>query len=151
MPPGLTAQETLSRIAEQDGVAVIPHPFANKAFGPFGLESVGDAHEELDYHAVETYNSSPYLVWANRIAARVFDEGAGVAALGGSDAHILKAIGTGYTLFPGRTAADLRAAIGDATTRAAATGSQIAIAVRYMTRWRSIRRLQAWNWERCRP
>lgn len=149
--PGMSAEDTLAAIAEQDGIAVIPHPFANRAFGPFGLESIGDEIDELDFHALETYNSSPYLVWANRVAARAFDEGAGIAALGGSDAHVLRAIGTGYTLFPGRTAADMRESIEQATTRAATAGGQVAVALRYMTRWRSIRRLQAWNWERCRP
>ena len=85
------------------------------------------------------------------MAARAWDDGSGIAAVGGSDSHILRAIGTGYTLFPGRTAQDLRRAIEGATTRAAAGGGQVAVALRYMTRWPSIRRLQAWNWERCKP
>jgi predicted metal-dependent phosphoesterase TrpH len=151
IPPGLSARETLDRIEEQDGVAIIPHPFANRAFGPFGLKSIGDAVEGLDFQGLETINSSPYLVWANRVAARAWDAGSGIAAVGGSDAHVLRAVGTGYTLFPGRTAQDLRSALGDATTRAAAGGGQIAVALRYMARWPRIRRLQAWNWERCKP
>ena len=36
VPPGLSAVETIARINEQGGVAVIAHPFANRAFGPFG-------------------------------------------------------------------------------------------------------------------
>jgi predicted metal-dependent phosphoesterase TrpH len=151
IPPGLSAEATLERIEDQGGVAIIPHPFANRAFGPFGLKSIGDAIEGLDFHGLETYNSSPYLLWANRVAARAWDAGSGVAAVGGSDSHVLRAIGTGYTLFPGTTAPELREALDQATTRAAAGGGQVAVALRYMTRWPRIRRLQAWNWERCKP
>jgi hypothetical protein len=39
-----------------------------------------------------------------------------LAHIGNSDAHALEAIGAGWTTFPGRTAADLRAAIGAGTT-----------------------------------
>ena len=41
VPPGLSAVETIARINEQGGVAIIAHPFANRAFGPFGLKSLG--------------------------------------------------------------------------------------------------------------
>jgi hypothetical protein len=151
IPPGLSAQSTIDRIRAQDGIAVIPHPFANRAFGPFGLESVGDEIADLDFHALETYNSSPYLVWANRVAARSWSQGSPAAAVAGSDAHVTRAIGTGLTLFPGATAADLRAAIETQRTRPAAGGGQVAVALRYAARWPQIRRLQAWNWERCKP
>ena len=148
--PGMSASDTIAAIREQGGVAVIPHPFANRAFGPFGLKSVGDEIETLDFHALETYNASPYLIWANRIAARAFTDGAGIAAVGGSDAHVASAIGLGYTLFEGTTAADVRKSIEQRRTRACAGGGQVAVALRYMVRYPSIRRLQAWNWDRCK-
>jgi len=72
IPPNLSAAETVSRINEQGGVAIIAHPFANRAFGPFGLESVGQAIYDVAFHALEVYNSSPYLIYANRLAARAF-------------------------------------------------------------------------------
>ncbi len=111
VPPGLSAAETVAAIQEQGGIAVIAHPFANRAFGPFGLESVGSAIREVAFHALEVYNSSPYLVHANRLAAKAFAGGQGIAATGGSDAHVLQAIGKGYTLFRGTTASDLRKSI----------------------------------------
>jgi predicted metal-dependent phosphoesterase TrpH len=151
IPPGMGAQATIDAIRAQDGIAVIPHPFANRAFGPFGLESVGDEIDSLDFHALETYNSSPYLVWANRVAAKAWDRGSPAAAVAGSDAHITRAIGTGFTLFPGSSAADLRRAIEMRQTRPAAGTGQVAVALRYAARWPQIRRLQAWNWERCKP
>jgi predicted metal-dependent phosphoesterase TrpH len=151
IPPGLSAQATIDAIREQGGIAVIPHPFANRAFGPFGLESVGEGIDDLDFHALETYNSSPYLVWANRVAAKAWDRGSPAAAVAGSDAHVTRAIGTGFTLFPGTSAAELRRAIETQQTRPAAGKGQVAVALRYAARWPQIRRLQAWNWDRCKP
>jgi hypothetical protein len=44
--------------------------------------------------------------------------GVGAAELGGSDAHILDAVGRAYTEFPGKTAKALRTAILNAKTAA---------------------------------
>jgi len=41
-----------------------------------------------------------------------------LAELGGSDAHSLEFIGSGYTLFPGKSADDLRQALKERTTQA---------------------------------
>ncbi|MBE0475961.1 MAG: PHP domain-containing protein [Coriobacteriia bacterium] len=150
VPPGLSAVETISRINEQDGVAIIPHPFANRAFGPFGLKALGDSIYDVAFHGLELFNSSPYLVYANRLAAKAFAGGQGIAATGGSDAHVLKGIGTGYTLFRGTTAEDLRRGIDDLDTRAKAGKGQLSLALRYAFRYPQIRRMQSWNWERCK-
>lgn len=150
VPAGLSAGETVARIAEQDGIAIIAHPFANRAFGPFGLESVGNAIYETAFHALEVYNSSPYLIHANRLAAKAFSGGQGIAATGGSDAHVLQAIGKGYTVFRGTTAEDLRRSIDALETRAEAGKGGLSVALRYAFRYPQIRRLQSWNWERCR-
>jgi predicted metal-dependent phosphoesterase TrpH len=150
VPPGLSAAETIARINEQDGVAIVAHPFANRAFGPFGLKSLGKKVGEVAFQALEVYNSSPYLVHANRLAAKAFAGGQGWAATGGSDAHVLKAIGKGYTLFRGETAADLKVSIQQLETRACATRGGMSVALRYFVRYPQIRRQQNLNWERCR-
>jgi len=150
IPPGMSAAETISAINEQDGIAVIAHPFANRAFGPFGLESVGKAIFDVAFHALEVYNSSPYLIYANRLASKAFAGGQGIAATGGSDAHVLKAIGKGYTLFKGETAEDLRHSIAELETRACASKGGLSVALRYAFRYPQIRRQQSWNWERCK-
>lgn len=150
IPAGLSAAETVSRINEQGGIAIIAHPFANRAFGPFGLESVGKAIYDVAFHALEVYNSSPYLIYANRLASKAFSGGQGVAATGGSDAHVLKAIGKGYTVFRGSTAEDVRTSIDNLETRAEAGRGGLSVALRYAFRYPQIRRLQSWNWERCR-
>jgi predicted metal-dependent phosphoesterase TrpH len=150
VPPGLSAAATIAAIQEQGGIAIIPHPFANRAFGPFGLKAVGDAVHDLAFNALELYNSSPYLILANRLAAKTFAGGQGIAATGGSDAHVLKAIGTGYTLFRGTTASDLRTSISELETRAEAGRGGLSLAFRYAVRYPQIRRMQSWNWERCK-
>ncbi|MHB1341941.1 MAG: PHP domain-containing protein [Coriobacteriia bacterium] len=150
VPPGLSAAETVARINEQGGVAIIAHPFANRAFGPFGLESVGKAIYDVAFHALEVYNSSPYLIYANRLAAKAFSGGQGIAATGGSDAHVLKAVGKGYTVFRGTTANELRTSIDNLETRAEAARGGLSVALKYAFLYPRIRRLQSWNWERCK-
>jgi predicted metal-dependent phosphoesterase TrpH len=150
IPAGLSVIETISRINEQEGITIIPHPFSNRGvFGPFGLDTFTSAINDMAFHALEVYNSIPYLGWANRAAAKMFTGGQGIAATGGSDAHILEGIGEGYTLFRGASADDLRAGINDLSTRAEAGPGGLSLAMRYALRIPRIRRQHAWNWERC--
>jgi predicted metal-dependent phosphoesterase TrpH len=150
VPAGLSAAATIASIEEQGGIAVIAHPFANHAFGPFGLKSLGDRIGDVAFQALEVYNSSPYLVLANRLAAKAFLAGQGVAATGGSDAHVLKAIGTGYTRFRGETCEDVRTSIVELETSGCAGKGGLSLAVRYAFRYPQIRRQQSVNRERCR-
>ncbi|MBN1193540.1 MAG: PHP domain-containing protein [Coriobacteriia bacterium] len=151
IPQGLTPFETIRMISDQGGIAIIPHPFSRRGvFGPFGRSSFVAAISELAFHAVEIYNSVPYLGWANRVAAKMFHGGQGIAAVGGSDAHMVHGIGRGYTLFRGTTAEDLRKSINELETRAEADRGGIAVALRYMRSIPQIRRLQVANWERCK-
>jgi predicted metal-dependent phosphoesterase TrpH len=150
VPAGLSAAETIAAINEQGGVAIIAHPFANRAFGPFGLKSLGDRVCDVAFQAMEVYNSSPYLIYANRLASKAFAAGQGIAATGGSDAHVLKAVGKGYTMFRGETAADLRRSIDELETYARAGRGGMSIAWRYMLRYPQIRHQQSINWERCK-
>jgi predicted metal-dependent phosphoesterase TrpH len=150
VPPGLSAAETIARIEDQGGIAIVAHPFANRAFGPFGLKSLGNRVSEVAFHAMEVYNSSPYLVLANRTAAKAFAGGQGWAATGGSDAHVLRAVGKGCTLFRGETAEDLRRSLIDLETTAVAGRGGMSIAIRYFLRYPQIRRQQSLNRVRCR-
>ncbi len=150
IPAGLSAHDTIGAINEQGGIAIIAHPFANRAFGPFGLKSLGNKIDEVAFQAMEVYNSSPYLVYANRLASKAFAAGQGIAATGGSDAHVLQAVGRGYTLFRGTSADDLRLSIDELETHAHAQRGGMSIAWRYMMRYPAIRRQQAINSERCR-
>ncbi len=150
VPAGLSAGDTIGAINEQGGIAIIAHPFANRAFGPFGLKSLGHRIDQVAFQAMEVYNSSPYLVRANHLASKAFVAGQGIAATGGSDAHVLKAVGRGYTVFRGSSAEDLRRSIEELETHAHAQRGGMSIAWRYMVRYPQIRRQRAINAERCR-
>jgi predicted metal-dependent phosphoesterase TrpH len=150
VPAGMSAADTIRAIDEQGGIAVIAHPFANRAFGPFGLNSVGQALDELAFKALEVYNSSPYLIYANRLASKTLSGGQGIAATGGSDAHVLKAVGKGYTVFRGETAEDLKRSIENLETYAEAGRQGLSVAWRYCLQYPRIRHMQSWNWERCK-
>ncbi|HEX6740109.1 MAG TPA: PHP domain-containing protein, partial [Vicinamibacteria bacterium] len=99
-------------IHAQGGLAFAPHPFFRDR--PLrrrrAMDGVGRLLPGLAVDAVEVINSTPCLEWAN-LRARRFARRHGLPALGASDAHILAAVGKGYTCFPGRGAADLRRAL----------------------------------------
>jgi predicted metal-dependent phosphoesterase TrpH len=103
VPRGLSARETVEIIHERGGLAIAPHPY-------FPLASLGDLAARLPFDAVEIANGTPLGELANRRAARRLGPLAR-AVVGGSDAHIAASVGHVRTHFPGRTAADLRAAI----------------------------------------
>jgi predicted metal-dependent phosphoesterase TrpH len=112
--PRMSLAQTVAAIHQQGGIAVLAHPFhvqirliaraaAQYARKPEMLLDCG-----LD--ALEVHNAGYLLPGCNRVSRR-FCKRIGLAALGNSDAHTLGAIGSGRTVFPGKTAADLRAAI----------------------------------------
>ena len=111
--PGMDAASTVAAVHAQGGFAVAAHPFAPRFWSSVGLDrGKRSVYEVVDYDAMEIANSTPLLFVANWVA-RVYQYRAGdrFARTGGSDAHILRAIGTSRTYFPGETAEDLRAAL----------------------------------------
>ncbi len=65
--------------------------------------------------AIEAFNPTALgRPWHDRVVR--FADRHGLSRVGNSDAHALEAIGVGWTTFPGRSAADLRAAIAAGTT-----------------------------------
>ncbi len=72
---------------------------------------------ELDFDAIEVENATPGFYVFNQLAHRL-NMGLGAAELGGSDAHIVDAVGRAFTEFPGKTPSSLRSAIEDAKTTA---------------------------------
>lgn len=149
--PGMDASDTIAAIEEQGGIAVIAHPFSAKGvFGPTGRSLFADAVNDWAFHAFETYNSLPFLVWANSMAARTLAGGQGVAATGGSDAHVVQAVGTGYTLFRGTTAEDLRQSILNLETRAKTSRQGLSLAYRYAVNVFGIRRMHKLNAAVCK-
>jgi predicted metal-dependent phosphoesterase TrpH len=113
--------ETLHHIHAQGGIAIAAHPMAPLplSVGRRSLLTVRDhEHEHVYFDAVELFNPS----YAGRVRqeARLRLNAAELRlpAVGNSDAHILEAIGTGFTRFPGHTADAYRQAIAEGTVEA---------------------------------
>lgn len=110
--PGMSGAATVHAIHDQGGIAVAVHPFwrtqRRTRGGP--VHGVGWLAAELDFDAIEVENATPGFYFFNQLARRL-NMGLGAAELGGSDAHILDAVGRAYTSFSGRTGKALRTAI----------------------------------------
>ena len=117
--PGMSAAATVHAIHDQGGLAVAVHPFwrtqRRSRGGP--VHGVGWLAAELDFDAIEVENATPGFYLFNQLARRM-NAGLGAAELGGSDAHILDAVGRAYTEFSGKTGKALRTAIEGGKTAA---------------------------------
>lgn len=116
-------ESTLRAIHEQGGIAIIPHPLSwlTHSLGRRAIKRIAGGRAPGAYFdAIETGN--PTLA-AKVVRNRVFElnEELGLPEVGSSDAHFLPAVAAGFTRFPGRTAADLRAALLDHATEAEVT------------------------------
>lgn len=150
--PGLSVRDTVAAIHEQGGLALAAHPYANRAFGRFGLQSIGDQMMDSGLDGIEVYNSTPYMIYANMLASKqVILNPDMFAAIGGSDAHMPEAVGKGVTLYPGTTAEDLRHAIEARRTTGVNGFSSRFFALLYLLRYPSILRQQSKNIDRCKP
>ncbi|MDQ6898320.1 MAG: PHP domain-containing protein [Candidatus Dormibacteraeota bacterium] len=136
--PGLSAQSTVRAIHNQGGLAIAVHPF----WDPAKPGRVGQAHgvgwlaAELAFDAIEVENSTPGFYVYNQMAHRLALD-CGRPQVGGSDAHILAAIGKAHTVFPGRTAIALERALEAGKTRAARERYEAQALLQYA----------AWGWE----
>jgi len=104
IPAGLGFEETLDRIHEQGGLAIVPHPFQKSRHG-VGASVSRDALATAD--AIEVYNSRLLTGRANRKAEK-FAVRRGIPMTAGSDAHISEMVGQAVT----EVAADERTAAG---------------------------------------
>ncbi len=131
--PGMSAADTVAAVHDQGGFAVAAHPFAPRLWAKAGLDR-GDrgVYDVVAYDGFECANSTPLLFVANWIAW-FYQRSAGdrFACTGGSDAHILHAIGSSRTYFPGETADDLRFALDARLTRVTRPGLSPARNMRY--------------------
>ncbi|MDP3999908.1 MAG: CehA/McbA family metallohydrolase [bacterium] len=135
VPKERSAEETIRLIHKQGGLAIAAHPMLVMRYtDPDMLTADGVGADVLlgeQFDGVEIVNGSPTLGNENARARLLNRTILFRAETGGSDAHILDAIGKGYTLFPGRTAADLRRAVEQKTTEAVSTKYRIRELLRY--------------------
>jgi hypothetical protein len=92
--PGQPFAETVDRIRELGGLAIVPHPFQESRHGV--LEHISKTELEAA-DAIEVYNSRLLTGRSNR-QARQFAETRGLPMTAGSDAHIAEMVGQARTL-----------------------------------------------------
>jgi hypothetical protein len=118
VPPGLSLAETIAAVHAQGGLAVVAHPLLPPyiAASPRRLVELAEGDPRCRPDALETVN--PVAVWVPGWRRRVERLAAhcGYATVGGSDAHIARAVGRAWTCFQGDTAVHLVAAIRDGKT-----------------------------------
>lgn len=111
--PWHSLRDSIAMIHEQGGVAIIAHPLP-----PYPLcaseRSIRKLMDEADpiFHpdGLEGFNPTTARMRWSRKAAALAEE-LGIAAVAGSDAHSADRVGSAVTIFRGRSAEDLRAAL----------------------------------------
>lgn len=139
IPHGLSAPETLKLIKNQNGVTVAPHPFFHTRLRSRNrpiMDGVGFItliRDKADIDAIEIINASLNITpTKENLRARFLNDTLLFKAeVGASDAHILDAIGKGYTIFEGKTAADLKVALENGQTRAMSQKWTLMSLIRY--------------------
>lgn len=120
---GISSREAIQEIKRQKGLVMMPHPLRHVRvnYGKAnldGLDFLTLLKEKKNIDAMETINGSPGLYKDNLRASFFNDTIMLKAEVGGSDAHVIDAIGTGFTIFEGKSVFDLRSAILNCQTRA---------------------------------
>jgi predicted metal-dependent phosphoesterase TrpH len=111
-------ERTLEEIHSQGGLAIAPHPMSwlTRSVSERTIRRLHARREAgIWFDGLELANPSPAGRQVERKAA-VLNHTWALPATGGSDAHHLGHVGTGWTEFPGRTADELRAALAAGTT-----------------------------------
>jgi predicted metal-dependent phosphoesterase TrpH len=129
--PLRTLRTTIAEVHEQGGLAIPAHPLV-----PYPLCAQGwvlrrllaDRDPRVRPDAIEAFNPTMFgRPWHGRVVRFAAEHG--LPTVGNSDSHEAATIGTGWSTFPGRTAADLRRAILAGATRQHgsfhATGGQV--------------------------
>jgi predicted metal-dependent phosphoesterase TrpH len=111
--------QTIALIHDRGGMAIVPHPLSYLTFsvGEGALRSLHAADPKCRVDGIELANPSYAGRVRQRRAAWLNERLLGAAETGSSDAHHAELVGTAWTEFAGTTAADLRRAIAERTTR----------------------------------
>lgn len=93
IPRDLTPQDTIDRIHDLGGLAIIPHPYC---FYRHGLLCKSD-YKDLKIDAIEIKNARFIVGYCNNKAKKLSKK-ENIPALGASDAHYYKFVGDCYSL-----------------------------------------------------
>lgn len=122
IPKDLSLAETVAAIHEQDGIAILAHPFelfiAPHTFMRYLRNPKGLIEAGID--AVEVHNAGAFTPFGNWLARRVYGNGP-LPIVGGSDSHLPATIGSGITRFHGNDARALRTSLAQGHTAAEGT------------------------------
>jgi predicted metal-dependent phosphoesterase TrpH len=109
IPPELSAEETISRIKEQGGLVVVPHPFSPTRPNPLARTALDRLWPLID--ALEVLNGRKEFPADNTKAAKYARE-RGIPGTAGSDAHQASEIGRAFVeIEPFQSAEELRQAL----------------------------------------
>jgi hypothetical protein len=118
--PKQSLPRTLYEIHEQGGLAIVPHPFYfygkfpgfKKAISISTLNKIIKQEKKgINIDALEAFNPSWAGYFSKRKAYKFNTRVFNLPITAGSDAHDLEQIGRVYTIFPGKTAEDLKKSI----------------------------------------
>lgn len=97
IPSGLSVEQTLARIREQDALVCIPHPFDTLRHSALDGRIIETIIEQVDI--IEVFNArSPLMQGSDK--ANILAEKYGILKSAGSDAHTIAEIGTAYVEMP---------------------------------------------------
>ncbi len=117
-------ETTVETIHGMGGIAVVPHPLSwlTRSVSERTLRRLALEGPAALPDAMELHNPSPAGLRTAARAASLNAEHLHLPSVGGSDAHHLCHIGSGWTEFEGRKAGDLRAALRSGAVQGAMTG-----------------------------
>ncbi len=121
VPKLLPLADTIDAVHAQGGICIVPHPMCwlLRSIGQNSLDEITSRDEDAYLDGIEVVNPAIASRMTNGRPKELNREYYGLAETGSSDAHFLTQIGSGYTLFQGRTAGDLLHSLLNKTTQAA--------------------------------
>ena len=92
IPMDLSPNDTIDKIYDNGGIAIIPHPFSSYRNGLFSKVKP----DELDIEAIEVKNSR-YIFGYSNYKSKALARKKNLAMIGASDSHFIGSIGSCYT------------------------------------------------------
>ena len=93
----LSPEETIDKIHDFGGIAIIPHPYSFYRNGLFSKDKT--LAKQLEIEGVETKNAR-YIIGYSNHATKKLAKKRNLAEIGASDSHFLGSIGNCYTELP---------------------------------------------------
>jgi predicted metal-dependent phosphoesterase TrpH len=150
VPANLSLLETVLHVRELGGLCIAAHPAA-PGVSSLSYAAITQVAQNPEARGtligIEGFNASLVYVDTNP-AARQLARQLGLAQTGGSDSHVPYTLGEGLTVFPGKSAADLRSALLARKTRGQARRLSNAVDVTFSWVWGYMLRLAGWvTWD----